>query len=275
MSGKHRARPGRGRAAVTLVAAAAVVGLVLAGTGVAEASTSATVGTEGGPLKVRSAPSLTAAVVGSLPDNSRLTILCQSTGANVVGRVRTTTAWDKLGDGRYVSDAYVRRTGTAPVACPVPPAPVVTAWVKPVSAPIWGGFRTLTNPNHDGDDLGALRGTPIKAVAAGTVVTAECNASPTHNCDVDGSPSILGCGWYVEVRHIDNTVTRYCHMGHRPLVTVGQTVTLGQVLGYVGDSGNSSAPHLHFEVHTGYPATRANAVDPVPFMTAHGAPLGP
>jgi murein DD-endopeptidase MepM/ murein hydrolase activator NlpD len=49
---------------------------------------------------------------------------------------------------------------------------------------------------------------------------------------------------------------------------------MGQLLGFVGTSGNSSAPHLHFEVHTGYPATRLNAVDPVPFMTAHAAPLG-
>lgn len=272
--GKHRARPGRGRTAVTFVAAAVVVGLVLAGTGVADAATAATVGTEGGPLKVRSAPSLTAAVVGTVPNNGRVTILCQSTGAKVVGKVRTTTAWDKLGDGRYISDAYVRRTGTAPVACPAPTPPVVAAWASPVTAPIWGGFRTVARPTHDGDDLGALRGTPIRAAAAGVVVTSECNASPTHNCDVDGSPAVLGCGWYVEVRHADDTVTRYCHMGHRPLVTVGQTVTLGQILGYVGSSGNSSAPHLHFEVHTGYPATRLNAVDPVPFMISHGAPLG-
>ena len=91
---------------------------------------------------------------------------------------------------------------------------------------------------------------------------------------MDGSAAILGCGWYVEVRHADNTVTRYCHMIRRPLVSVGQVVALGQTLGFVGSSGNSGAPHLHFEVHTGYPATRANAVDPVPFMIAHGAPLG-
>ena len=57
-------------------------------------------------------------------------------------------------------------------------------------------------------------------------------------------------------------------------MSVGQVVALGQTLGFVGSSGNSGAPHLHFEVHTGYPATRANAVDPVPFMIAHGAPLG-
>jgi len=252
----------------------ALLSLLLTGTGVASAATVATVRTEGGPLKVRATPSLTATIVGTLANNSGLTILCQQTGSNVVGRVRTTTGWDKLADGRYVSDAYVSRTGPTPAACAAPVVASAPAlWVKPVTAPIWGGFRPPQRPTQDGDDLGALRNTPIVAAAAGTVVTAECNASPTHNCDVDGSPAVLGCGWYVEVRHADNTVTRYCHMVRRPLVNVGQPVTVGQQLGFVGTSGNSSAPHLHFEVHTGYPATRANAIDPVPFMLAHGAPL--
>ena len=274
--GQHRAPGGRRSYRLTVAGTAAVVGLVLAGTGVADAATTATVGTGGGPLKVRSAPALTAPVVGTLANNSRLSILCQQNGARVVGKVRTTAAWDRLADGRYVSDGYVRRTGPAPATCaaPAPVAIATVTWAKPVTAPIWGGFRPPTRPTHDGDDLGALRGTPIGAAAAGTVVTAECNASPTHNCDVDGSAAILGCGWYVEVRHADNTVTRYCHMIRRPLVSVGQVVALGQTLGFVGSSGNSGAPHLHFEVHTGYPATRANAVDPVPFMIAHGAPLG-
>ncbi len=281
--GSHRRRHGRHRRTTTnrrrypLLAAASVATVVLAGTGVAEAGTVATVATGGGPLNVRASASLTATVVGTVGNNGRVAILCQQNGSRVTGVVRTTTAWDKLADGRYVSDAYVRRTGTAPTACPTPPPLVTTVpatgWVKPVSAPIWGGFRPPSRPTHDGDDLGALRGTPILAAFAGTVVTAECNAS-TNTCDVDGSSAVAGCGWYVEVRHPGDVVTRYCHMGRRPSVTVGQAVTAGQVLGYVGSSGNSGAPHLHFEVHTGYPATRANAIDPVPFMTAHGAPLG-
>jgi murein DD-endopeptidase MepM/ murein hydrolase activator NlpD len=105
------------------------------------------------------------------------------------------------------------------------------------------------------------------------VVTAECNAAPTHGCDVDGSPAITGCGWYVEIRHAGDLVTVYCHLLRRPLVNVGQTVTAGQVIGNVGMSGNASAPHLHFEVHNGYPATRLNAIDPVPFMAAHAVAL--
>ncbi len=262
----------RRRLALTSLAGAgtAAVVLLFGAVGVAQAATGATVRTEGGPLKIRNAPWQSGTIVGMLPNGSALTVACQQSGQQINGMVRTTTAWDKLADGRYVSDAYVQRPGPAPAACVV----AARAWVPPVIAPLWGGFRTPQRPTHDGDDIGALRGTPIVAAAAGVVVTAECDASPTHVCDVDGSPAIAGCGWYVEIRHADNTVTRYCHMIRRPVVNVGQRVAVGQIIGNVGTSGNSSAPHLHFEVHTGYPATRLNAVDPVPFMISHGAPLG-
>ncbi|MET7817347.1 M23 family metallopeptidase [Micromonospora zamorensis] len=75
-------------------------------------------------------------------------------------------------------------------------------------------------------------------------------------------------------------VTRYCHMIQRPEVAIGQQVTAGMVIGFVGNSGGSSGPHLHFEVHLDVPpgpfhANRNNAVDPVPFMLAQGAALGP
>jgi Peptidase family M23 len=257
----------------TLATVSAVICLTVGGSAAAAAGAGASASTGGGPLNVRTAPAVSGARVGTVRNGAGLTIACQVTGQRIVGWVRTTTAWDRLSDGHYVSDAYVRRDATPPPCPAARPAPP-SSWVRPVDAPIWGGFRTPQRPTHDGDDLGALRNTPIRAAAAGTVVTAECDAAPTHNCDVDGSPAIAGCGWYVEIRHPDGSVTRYCHLIRRPSVTIGQAVALGQVLGFVGTSGNSSAPHLHFEVHTGYPATRQNAVDPVPFMSAHGAGLG-
>jgi murein DD-endopeptidase MepM/ murein hydrolase activator NlpD len=101
-----------------------------------------------------------------------------------------------------------------------------------------------------------------------------CNTSDlSGNCNIDGSTTTRGCGWYIEVRHESNVVTRYCHLVRAPETPVGAIVAAGQIIGFVGTSGHSSGTHLHFEVHLGYPAARANAVDPVAFMRRAGAPL--
>ncbi|MEV0567111.1 peptidoglycan DD-metalloendopeptidase family protein [Dactylosporangium sp. NPDC050588] len=258
----------------------------------ASSSVPATVSSGKVKLAVRSAPTPAAPAVGSLRNGAKLSLVCSVRGPKTKGRVRTTDRWDRLTSGAYVSDAYVSRRKTVP-ACPapapsaspsvtpsvtpsliVPPtgaAPVGT-WVNPVPGKGTSGFRTVSRPTHDGIDIMAARETPIRAAAAGTVITVVCNTSGP-SCDVDGSPSIKGCGWYVEIHHAGDIVTRYCHMVRQPDVTVGQQVTAGQTIGHVGTSGNSSGPHLHFEVHYGRPATRLNAIDPVPFMKTAGAPV--
>ncbi|WP_412543874.1 M23 family metallopeptidase [Longispora sp. K20-0274] len=145
-------------------------------------------------------------------------------------------------------------------------------WRAPLVAPIVSGYRTADRPDHEGVDLGADRGTPVRAAAAGVVVTSTCNASlagRAYSCDVDGSPTVLGCGWYVDVRHPGGVVTRYCHLLRQPTVAVGESVVAGQLLGYVGSSGNSSGPHLHFEVR---PEGQGPTTDPVAWMAAHGGP---
>jgi murein DD-endopeptidase MepM/ murein hydrolase activator NlpD len=143
------------------------------------------------------------------------------------------------------------------------------AWQLPVAARLVSGFRTSERPSHDGVDLSAARNTPIQAASAGTVIRVVCNVS-AGGCDVDGNRNLKGCGWYVEVRHVGGVVTRYCHLVRRPSVVVGQTVGKGRLLGYAGTSGSSSGPHLHFEVHSGVPATSANAISPLTFMKARG-----
>jgi len=149
-------------------------------------------------------------------------------------------------------------------------------WTQPVLAPVVSAFRTRERPGHDGVDLGAPRGTPIRAASAGTVAIVRCNVIPeSHGCDQDGHPeNVKGCGWYVDLEHAGGIVTRYCHMLTHPYVAVGDKVVAGQVLGLVGSSGHSSGPHLHYEVHVNGGHDESSAIDPEPFMINNGAPLG-
>lgn len=255
-----------------------------------------------GRLAVRVAATATSAHVEFLKNKAKVSVVCQVRGdERIKGRVRSTDRWDRLTNGRYVSDAFIKRDKDiavppcAPTVKPAGPAaayrgisratsvypltgPAATfeqnkpLWTLPVPPTVIGGFRTVGRPEHDGVDLPQARNTPIVSAAAGVVVTVRCNTSGP-SCDVDGSPGTRGCGWYVEVRHPDDIVTRYCHLVRQPEVEVGDPVEAGQVLGFVGSSGHSSGPHLHFEVHFGTEANRQNAIDPVPFMQFVGAPL--
>jgi murein DD-endopeptidase MepM/ murein hydrolase activator NlpD len=141
---------------------------------------------------------------------------------------------------------------------------------------VGSGFRTASRPSHQGVDLILGRGVPIRAATSGTVSVVKCNIDHrgTQTCDIDGWPGKGGCGWMVEIVHSGNVMTRYCHMVRRPLVRVGQQVAAGEVIGNVGTSGNSSGPHLHFEVHLNNDRSSSGAIDPVGFMRERGAPLG-
>ncbi|MEJ3742179.1 M23 family metallopeptidase [Actinomycetes bacterium KLBMP 9797] len=169
------------------------------------------------------------------------------------------------GAGRAVGDSTTAR-------CAGPGDIAASGWTLPVRALVVSGFRTAERPDHDGVDLGASRNTPIRAAAAGQVITARCDGDPTgRRCNRDGSPSTPGCGWYVKIRHAADYVTMYCHMVQRPSVRVGQMVGAGEDIGLVGTSGHSSGPHLHFEV---YDPRRGDKVDPETFMRNNGATLG-
>lgn len=152
-----------------------------------------------------------------------------------------------------------------------------SGWTIPVKGAVVGsGFRTPQRPTHQGVDLIVARYTPIMAAASGVVSKVKCDEdhSGRQTCNVDGYPGKGGCGWMVEIQHAGNIMTRYCHMVQRPFVKEGQQVTAGEVIGRVGTSGNSSGPHLHFEVHLNDDRSSAGAIDPVPFMREQGAPLG-
>jgi murein DD-endopeptidase MepM/ murein hydrolase activator NlpD len=178
-----------------------------------------------------------------------------------------------------LADGAARAAGSvSEVRCAAAGEIAASGWTAPVRAHVVSGFRTADRPGHDGVDLGAGRGTSIVAAATGRVLVVRCNASrggQPYSCDRDGDPvTVRGCGWYVDILHSGNLITRYCHMISRPTVVVGQLVNAGDVIGRVGSSGHSSGPHLHFEVHRDADNSGRGAIDPEPFMRERGAPLG-
>jgi murein DD-endopeptidase MepM/ murein hydrolase activator NlpD len=102
--------------------------------------------------------------------------------------------------------------------------------------PVPGGVITQGIHGWNAVDIGAARGTPIHAAASGTVIIARNNGAWNG-----------GYGNYVVITHGNDTQTLYAHMTH-PAVSSGQTVLKGQVIGYVGMTGMTTGPHVHFEV---------------------------
>src|SRR6185295_15440321 len=134
------------------------------------------------------------------------------------------------------------------------PAPTTSAGgcasgriVSPVSGATLTGRFGESRPGHlhAGDDLAVASGTPIHAAQCGTVVQ---------------SGAEQGYGLMVCVRHAGEVTTCYAHMS-RTAATVSQQVQAGQVIGYVGCTGNCTGPHVHFEVRRD-----GTAVDPAPYL---------
>lgn len=111
--------------------------------------------------------------------------------------------------------------------------------------PVLGGRR-----QHQGIDLSAPAGTPVYATADGLVGMAQWYSS---------------YGNYVQIEHGGELQTRYAHLTSYT-VNPGDTVQKGDLIGYVGSTGRSTGPHLHYEVRVA-----GAAVDPRPYMVANFA----
>ena len=109
--------------------------------------------------------------------------------------------------------------------------------------------ETGTTPSfHSGIDIAGdnIYGKPVIAVADGTVIESKMRTD--------------GFGYTVKIEHSNGTITRYSHMqDDKRVVTEGENVKQGQVIGYVGSTGNSTGPHLDFGVYD----AGGNAVNPV------------
>ena len=126
--------------------------------------------------------------------------------------------------------ARVRRTKTTPI---VTSKRYPLRW--PVKGRITSRFGARSGKRHDGIDIGAKKGAKVVAAAAGEVIY-----SDRHG----------GYGNLVILRHPGGVVTVYAHNSQN-LVATGTKVTEGQVIARVGDTGQTSGPHLHFEVRRG------------------------
>jgi murein DD-endopeptidase MepM/ murein hydrolase activator NlpD len=113
--------------------------------------------------------------------------------------------------------------------------------------PVLGGRR-----QHTGIDLAAPTGTPVYATADGIVSRADWYSS---------------YGLYISVEHGASMQTRYAHLS-RLAVAAGDSVKKGDLIGYVGSTGRSTGPHLHYEVRV-----EGLAVNPIPYMVESEAQL--
>ena len=135
------------------------------------------------------------------------------------------------------SQAEAGSTGTG--------APSAAGLIWPVDGVVVSGFGMRWGRLHEGIDIAASSGTPIRAAAAGTVIHAGW---------------LGGYGNLVVVDHGNGLATAYAHAS-AILVGVGQQVTQGETVSLVGSTGNSSGPHLHFEVRV-----NGAAVDPLLYL---------
>lgn len=122
--------------------------------------------------------------------------------------------------------------------------------VQPVSGVLTSAYGPRGSSHHNGIDIGASIGTPIYAAAPGVVISA-------------GPAS--GFGLWVRVQHDDGAITVYGHVDTY-IVSVGQRVAAGQQIATVGNRGQSTGPHLHFEVWD--PSGRQ--VDPQAWLRSNG-----
>jgi murein DD-endopeptidase MepM/ murein hydrolase activator NlpD len=178
----------------------------------------------------------------------------------------------KVGANPNLIHPGLELTLPGPAAAPKPPAsaepkpeqpkpPATSSFVAPVDAKVTQAFG---NPRasyalgyHTGTDFTAPQGTPVRSVTAGVVVASDTSSAYGIN---------------VQIRHSDGKHTLYAHLVGKS-VSVGQSVTAGQLIGHVGSTGNSTGPHLHLELRLAPKFGAGNFLDPVTWLRANGVSI--
>ena len=143
------------------------------------------------------------------------------------------------------ANAAVTSAISAPSSSPTSSPPSSAGLIWPVSGPITSPYGMRWGSLHPGIDISAGMGTPIRAAAAGVVVAAGYSG---------------GYGNLTVIDHGNGIATAYAHQSGFA-VSAGQQVAQGQVIGYVGSTGHSTGPHLHFEVRV-----NGSPVDPLGYL---------
>ncbi|MFC9944975.1 M23 family metallopeptidase [Streptomyces pratensis] len=145
------------------------------------------------------------------------------------------------------SDSGASESSSSGYATPVENANVTTQYRA--SGASW------SSGYHTGSDFQAASGTSVRSIGPGTVVSAGWSGS---------------YGNEVVIQHTDGMYSQYAHLSSLE-VSAGQTVTGGQQIGLSGSTGNSTGPHLHFEVRTG--PSYGSDVDPIAYLRSHGVSI--
>jgi murein DD-endopeptidase MepM/ murein hydrolase activator NlpD len=103
-----------------------------------------------------------------------------------------------------------------------------------------GRISQSYHAGHDGIDIVRYKGAPVRSAAFGVVTYVGWNPWDQH-----------GRAFMVVVTHAGGYETLYGHLLPRRIVRVGEEVRKGQVIGYMGSTGNSTGPHLHLELRRG------------------------
>ncbi|MWV26513.1 peptidoglycan DD-metalloendopeptidase family protein [Erythrobacter sp. GH3-10] len=156
-------------------------------------------------------------------------------------------SWEQLEDGGRV-------TATGEIIAAPRTAVSVPSRMPVDGVKLTSSFGMRNHPilrqrrQHNGVDLAAPRGTPVYATADGMVEMAQYYGS---------------YGNYVQIGHGGDVETRYAHLSSYT-VQDGEQVRKGDLIGYVGSTGRSTGPHLHYEVRVS-----SEPVNPIPYMVAH------
>ncbi|WP_328770826.1 M23 family metallopeptidase [Streptomyces sp. NBC_00286] len=195
-------------------------------------------------------------VLGTSPLRARAAVLAAGLGVSVALGTGVAVAAGGAASAEAVPAAAAQKAAVKKAAKP--------SWVDPVKkyklSASYAQAGNMWNSTHSGQDFAVPSGSKVFATHGGTVVKAGGNGAG------DGP----AYGNAVVIKHGNGTYSQYAHLS-RVQVKAGQIVGTGQQIALSGNTGNSSGPHLHFEIRTS--PNYGSAIDPVRFLRTKGVTL--